>query len=135
MILHVTLVPRYSTLEIRRRLSGPVIVIFVYLLENALLQILPSTFMHQLNRVIRSVAITRAEPFTTLRSNPRLVNRLYASMSAPSAAEPDTQAANVANTSGITPATLKTTLAEKLEAEHVEIKDISGTYLYLPYIA
>lgn len=41
-------------------------------------------------------------------------------------AETDTQAAAVANTSGITPASIKTTLTEKLEAQHVEIDDISG---------
>lgn len=41
-------------------------------------------------------------------------------------AETDTQAAAVANTSGITPASIKTTLIEKLEAQHVEIDDISG---------
>ena len=44
-----------------------------------------------------------------------------------SAAETDTQAAQVANSSGITPASLKTTLTEKLDAQHVDIEDISGT--------
>lgn len=42
------------------------------------------------------------------------------------AAETDTQAAAVANSSGITPASLKTTLTEKLEALYVEVEDISG---------
>ncbi|MCJ1297331.1 hypothetical protein MMC08_000117 [Hypocenomyce scalaris] len=41
-------------------------------------------------------------------------------------AETDTQAAAVANSSGITPASLKTTLTGKLEAQHVDIDDISG---------
>lgn len=43
-------------------------------------------------------------------------------------AETDTQAAAVANTSGITPASIKTTLTEKLEAQHVDIDDISGMF-------
>ena len=47
----------------------------------------------------------------------------FASMSA---AETDTQAAEAANTSGITPASLTTTLTEKLEAKHVDINDMSG---------
>jgi len=50
----------------------------------------------------------------------------FASMSA---AETDTQAAEAANTSGVTPATLKTTLTEKLEAKHVDINDMSGRFL------
>lgn len=47
-----------------------------------------------------------------------------------SAAETDTQAAEAANTSGITPATLKTTLTEKLEAKHVDINDMSGRFQF-----
>ena len=43
-----------------------------------------------------------------------------------SAAETDTQAAQVANSSGITPASLKTTLTEKLDAQFVDVEDISG---------
>ena len=43
-----------------------------------------------------------------------------------SAAETDTQAESVANTSGITPDTLKATLMEKLQASHVDINDMSG---------
>ncbi|MCJ1450679.1 hypothetical protein MMC28_001012 [Mycoblastus sanguinarius] len=46
--------------------------------------------------------------------------------SAPSAAETDTQAAAVANTTGITTDSLSKTLTEKLEAKHVAIEDISG---------
>ena len=42
------------------------------------------------------------------------------------AAETDTQAANEANTSGITTTSLEETLREKLEAPHVEIEDMSG---------
>ena len=42
------------------------------------------------------------------------------------AAETDTQAENVANTSGITISTLRKTLEEKLNAEHVDIEDMSG---------
>ena len=47
-----------------------------------------------------------------------------------SAAETDTQAAKAANSSGITPASLTTTLTEKLEAKHVDINDMSGKLLY-----
>ena len=43
-----------------------------------------------------------------------------------SAAETDTQAEIVANTSGITPDSLKATLKEKLQASHVDINDMSG---------
>ena len=43
-------------------------------------------------------------------------------------AKTDVEAAEVANTSGITPQTLQTTLTEKLEALHVAIEDISGKY-------
>ncbi|MCJ1471646.1 hypothetical protein MMC13_000286 [Lambiella insularis] len=41
-------------------------------------------------------------------------------------AETDLKAAKVANASGITPESLRSTLAEKLEAQHVAIEDISG---------
>ncbi|MCJ1351688.1 MAG: hypothetical protein MMC33_001672 [Icmadophila ericetorum] len=42
------------------------------------------------------------------------------------AAETDTQATEVANTTGVTPDSLKSTLTEKLGAEHVDVMDISG---------
>ncbi|MCJ1258762.1 hypothetical protein MMC24_006595 [Lignoscripta atroalba] len=41
-------------------------------------------------------------------------------------AEMDTEAGNVANTSGITPATIETALKAKLAAQYVKIDDISG---------
>ena len=47
-------------------------------------------------------------------------------MSAPSAAETDTQAKTIANTSGVTTESLQKTIAEKLEAKHVDIEDMSG---------
>ena len=43
-----------------------------------------------------------------------------------SAAETDTQAAQVANSSGITPTSLKTTLMQKFDAQFVDVEDISG---------
>ena len=43
------------------------------------------------------------------------------------AAETDTQAAAIANTSGITPESMKATLTDKLQAQLVEIRDESGT--------
>ncbi len=58
--------------------------------------------------------------------NRRLFPKFYANMSAPSAAETDTQAENVANTSGITTESLRNTITEKLEAKHVDIEDMSG---------
>ena len=42
------------------------------------------------------------------------------------AAETDTQAAVAANTSGVTPESMKAALNEKLQAHHVEIQDESG---------
>lgn len=53
----------------------------------------------------------------------------FASMSA---TETNVQAAQVANASGITPASLKSTLTEKLEAVYVDVEDISGTLLKVP---
>jgi hypothetical protein len=38
----------------------------------------------------------------------------------------------MANTSGVTPDSLKETLTTKLGAEHVEIEDLSGTVLFFP---
>lgn len=43
-----------------------------------------------------------------------------------SAAKTDSQAANAANSSGITPSSLQSTLTEKLEAQYVNVEDISG---------
>lgn len=43
-----------------------------------------------------------------------------------SAAETDGQAASVASNSGITPASLESALTEKLEAQFVNVEDISG---------
>ena len=50
-------------------------------------------------------------------------------MNTAGAAETDTEAAAVANTSGITAQSLTATLREKLEASHVDINDISGIYI------
>ena len=50
----------------------------------------------------------------------------YATMSAPKAAETDTQAESIANTTGITVDSLFRILTEKLEAKHVDVEDISG---------
>lgn len=60
---------------------------------------------------------------------PSLRLRRYANMNAPSAAETDSQAAAVANTSGITPESLSRTLKEKIEAQHVDIEDMSGNQI------
>ncbi|KAI4260932.1 MAG: hypothetical protein LQ352_000087 [Teloschistes flavicans] len=42
------------------------------------------------------------------------------------AAETDTQAATTANTSGITATSIQEALKEKLQAQHVDIEDMSG---------
>ena len=52
--------------------------------------------------------------------------------SAPSAAETDAQAESVANTSGITTESLRKIIAEKLEANHVDIEDMSGENQTMP---
>ena len=59
-------------------------------------------------------------------NNLRLYRIPHANMSAPSAAETDTQAKTAANTSGVTTESLQKTIAEKLEAKHVDIEDMSG---------
>ena len=49
--------------------------------------------------------------------------------STPGAAETDIEAAQVANTTGVTPEGIQSTLREKLEAQVVEVEDISGISL------
>ena len=46
----------------------------------------------------------------------------------PGAAETDVEAAQVANTTGVTPEGIQSTLREKLEAQVVEVDDISGIH-------
>ena len=72
----------------------------------------------------RFVRIWRRNPDYTLRAVHQSYLNQFATMSG--AAETDVPAAAVANTSGITPSSLKSTLTEKLEAEHVDVEDISG---------
>ncbi|KAL9121397.1 MAG: hypothetical protein Q9187_002049 [Circinaria calcarea] len=50
------------------------------------------------------------------------IRSFHASMSA----ETDTQAAKVANLTGVTTTSLQTTLIEKVGAQHVDVNDISG---------
>lgn len=75
----------------------------------------------------RLASLPRLRPAQTLHKS-RLIYKSYATnMSAPpSAAETDTQAKTVANTSGITTESLQETITEKLEAKHVDIEDMSG---------
>lgn len=73
----------------------------------------------------------RLNTFSRLRpvlklSHSRPFPKSFANMSAPSAAETDSQAQSVANTSGITTESLQRTITEKLEAKHVDIEDMSG---------
>ena len=42
-------------------------------------------------------------------------------------ARTDTEAVQTQASTGITPETLKSTLAQKLDASHVDIEDLSGT--------
>ncbi|KAL8732921.1 MAG: hypothetical protein Q9181_003788 [Wetmoreana brouardii] len=76
--------------------------------------------MQPLTRLARQpfTGSRRLGPFSSLRGT-------KAAMST-GTAETDTQAANVANSSGITASSLQNTLREKLEAEHVNIEDMSG---------
>ena len=67
-------------------------------------------------------SVRLARPFTTT------VRRRNGAMSA---AETDTEAVQNANTSGITPDSLKITLTEKLGAQYVAIDDMSGLSSYL----
>lgn len=75
--------------------------------------------MQRLNSLLR---LRPAQRLTNLHPFPKF----YANMSAPSAAESDSQAETVANTSGITTVSLQKTITEKLEAKHVDIEDMSG---------
>ena len=52
--------------------------------------------------------------------------RFYANMSAPKAAETDTQAENVANTTGVTGESIRKALEQGIGAQHVAIEDLSG---------
>lgn len=68
-------------------------------------------------------------PAQLLHVNSKPQRARYASMSAqsaPKAAESDAQAADVANTSGVSSKSLQTSLEGKLEAQHVDIQDMSG---------
>lgn len=47
-------------------------------------------------------------------------------MSAPKAAETDTQARNVANATGVTGESIKKALESEIGAQHVDIEDMSG---------
>ena len=68
-------------------------------------------------------------------THPRPFPKIYANMSGPSAAETDTQAEAVANTSGITTESLQKTITEKLEAKHVDIEDMSGEKMVPPKVS
>lgn len=84
----------------------------------------PHAHMHRLLRATKPLNNARRY---AVASKPRLYSRAkrpYAKMA--SAAETDVQAEAVANSSGITPDSLKATLKEKLQASHVDINDMSG---------
>ena len=49
-----------------------------------------------------------------------------AATGAPTAAETGSEATAVANTTGVTPESLQTTLTDKLGAQRVDIEDMSG---------
>ena len=48
------------------------------------------------------------------------------------AAETDTQAANNASASGITPTSLQIALKERLDAQYVDVEDLSGELFLVP---
>ena len=56
-------------------------------------------------------------------------SRFYANMSAPKAAETDTQAENVANATGVTGESIRKALEQGIGAQHVDIEDMSGTQI------
>ena len=84
--------------------------------------------MLRLNILLRPRPAQTAAAASLLRTLPRP----YARMGAPSAAESDAQAETVANTSGVTTASLQKSIAEKLEAKHVDIEDMSGKGKRMP---
>ena len=57
---------------------------------------------------------------------PQNVDTHFSKLSINMSDETNSQAVDLANTSGVTPESLKRTLTEKLNAEHVGIEDISG---------
>jgi hypothetical protein len=86
----------------------------------------------------RFVRIFPNTPVRTLSATHRPFPKHFGTMTG--AAKTDIQAAVVANASGITSGSLQSTLREKLQAEHVDVEDISGmsilpprhTYLPIP---
>ena len=52
---------------------------------------------------------------------------LVSAADTPKAAETDSQAETIANTTGVTSKALQKTLEDKLAAQHVDIEDMSGT--------
>ena len=87
-----------------------------------------STFHHaHMHRLLRATRPLHNARLSSIAPRSQILfsaSRTYAKMA--SAAETDTQAEIVANTSGITPDSLKATLKEKLQASHVDINDMSG---------
>ena len=77
--------------------------------------------MQRLNSLLN---VRPALRLTNLSQSPKFYPNM--SVNAPSAAETDAQAEKVANTSGITTDSLQKTITEKLEAQHVDIEDMSG---------
>ena len=55
--------------------------------------------------------------------------KYYANMSAPKAAETDTQAEQMANLTGVTADSIQKKLQEGVQAQHVDIEDMSGRIL------
>ena len=81
-----------------------------------------STWSNQLQIRSPTRIAVQYHPEHRLRSRVTQQLRTIRSM----AAETDTQASQVANTSGVTPESLQATLKSKLEAQKAEIVDISG---------
>lgn len=79
-----------------------------------------------MQRFITSSLFRSTRPLLPYYSIPRY----HSNMSAPGAAETDTQAEKAASETGITPESLSNALKEKIEANHVEIEDMSGMLSY-----
>lgn len=81
-------------------------------------------FINRSRLSARPIAPLLRPAFSTVNTN---------RMSAPQAAETDTQAADVANTTGVTSESIKKALESGVGAQHVDIEDMSGANPFDPW--
>ena len=77
-------------------------------------------------RASRVLVPRRVTSYTHIQTTRPTSSSIKSYQRAPMAAETDVQAEAVANTSGVTPESMKATLTEKLQAQFVAIRDESG---------